>query len=151
MPPRKSSKLIWILVGIGIAIATMALLAFYYFNIGGGRSAEQKFWDDAEHYGVPNSKTMVTLGTHETVADVICRYARDGKDPPDLTELFNGFKPQRSESHCVLGDYECVPRSIKQSRRLLARGGQTIRRMIPRVNLRQPSSLKSLSVVSFNT
>jgi hypothetical protein len=69
----------------------MALLAFFYFTTGGGRSAEQKFYDDAEANGVPTSKSMVTLGTHETVADVICRYARDGKDPLTFTEVFNRF------------------------------------------------------------
>lgn len=69
----------------------MVLVAFLYFTLGGGRSAEEKFWHDAEKYGVPTSKSMVTLGTHETVADVICRYARDGEDPLTFTEVFNKF------------------------------------------------------------
>ncbi len=70
----------------------MLSLVVVYNMTGLGRSAEQKFWDDTHEYGVPQSKTMVTLGTHETVADVICRYARDGKNPLTFTDVFNNFK-----------------------------------------------------------
>jgi len=88
-PSSKSRKAVWISGGFGLGVLAILLVVIVAKGSGLNQSASEKFYNDTKEYGVSQDKTMVTLGTRETVADVICRYTRDGKDPLTFTDVFN--------------------------------------------------------------